>query len=106
MTADRTPLQTANRDSYHGDMQIVARHLTPTEAHMLCACLHAAGVPAEAGDTNLVQAHSLLTSAVGGACVRVPQEFVANAEEVMRAFQRGDFSLDDDFDVGAPPPAE
>lgn len=87
-------------DEYQGDMTMVARYLTPTEAHLLCSCLHAAGVPAEAGDTNLVQAHSLLIGAVGGANVRVPANFVAEALDVIAAFKRGDFELDDDFNPG------
>lgn len=88
---------------YHGDMQIVAKQLTPTEAHMLVSTLQAGGVPAEAGDTNLVQANSLWSTAVGGACVRVPAEFVAEAKakELIDAFKRGDFEIGEDFDVKA-----
>ena len=86
---------------YHGDMKIVARYLTPTEAHMLCSCLQAAGVPAETGDTNLVQAHSLLAGAIGGACLRVPEQFVQEAMEVIAAFKRGEFALGEDFDFDA-----
>ncbi len=82
------------------DMVIVARDLTPTEAHLLCSCLHAAGVPAEASDTNLVQAHSLLSVALGGARVRVPNAFLTEALDVIAAFKRGDFALGDDFDDG------
>ena len=93
----------ADEAPYLGDLEIVARYLTPTEAHMLCACLQAAGVPAETGDTNLVQAHSLLTGAVGGACLRVPASFVPQARAVIAAFERGEFALDDGFDTGGPP---
>jgi len=64
---------------------------------MLCSCLNAGGVPAEAGDTNLVQAHSLLAGAVGGASIRVPANYVAEARELIAAFKRGDFALDEDF---------
>lgn len=92
------------REDYDGDLTIVARHLTPTEAHMLCGCLSAAGIPCEAGDVHLVQTHSLLAPAVGGACVRVPADFVARAQATLDAFQRGDFALDDSFDPGAPRP--
>ena len=83
---------------YHGDMTIVARNLDATEAFMLCSCLRAAGVPADSGDTNLVQTHSLLTIAVGGACVRVPENYLAEAREIIAAFKRGEFQLDEDFD--------
>lgn len=91
-------------DTYHGDMSIVARNLDATEAHMLCSCLRAAGVPADSGDTNLVQMHSLLTIAVGGACVRVPEDYVAQAREIIEAFKSGALQLDEDFDFRAGEP--
>lgn len=90
-------------EKYLGDMVMLERGLTPTEAHMLCACLHAAGIQADAGDANLVQANSLLTIAVGGACVRVHSSQIAEAQEVLVAFRRGDFALGDDFDPGESP---
>lgn len=88
---------------YPGDMEILERDLSPTEAHLLVGCLRTAGIPADAGDTHLVQAHSLIAVAVGGAKVRVPREHLADAREVLAAFRRGDFALDDDFDVGSAP---
>ena len=39
---------------YQGDLIIVAKNLSAIEAHMLCGCLQAGGVPAETADTNLV----------------------------------------------------
>ena len=90
--------------AYQGDMVIVARQLTATEAHMLCSCLNAAGVPADAGDTNFVQTHSLLIGAVGGANVRVPANFVDEAHKVIAAFQRGDFEIGENFNVGEQAP--
>ena len=89
-------------DAYQGDWTLVARYLTPTEAHMLCACLNAGGVPARADDVELMQAHSLLAGAVGGASVRVPLAFVAEAQAVMEAFKQGAFEIGDDFDVDGP----
>ncbi len=89
-------------DDYDGDRTLVARHLTPTEAHMLCGRLRAAGIPAETGDTNTVQAHSLLAPALGGASVRVPADYLPQALATMEALQRGDFALDDSFDPGEP----
>lgn len=84
-----------------GDWLLLERGLSPTEAHLLCTCLQAAGLRASAGDTHLVQAHSLLSIAVGGACVRVPVGELAEAREVLAAFRRGEFALGDDFDPGA-----
>ena len=88
-------------EPYHGDMQIVARHLTATEVYLLCACLQAGGVPATVGDANLVQTYDWLAPAMGGANVRVPQDHVAQAQAVVAAFQRGELALDDDFDETA-----
>lgn len=87
-------------ESSQGDFVILERDLTPTEAHLLCACLRSAGVQADAGDTHIVQAHGLLAIAVGGAKVRVPGSQLEEAREVLAAFKRGDFALGDDFDVG------
>ena len=89
-------------EEYHGDMRIVARQLTPTEAQIIRSCLRAGGIPADAGDTNLVQAYSLIAPALGGACIRVPEAYVAAAKEAIAAFWRGDFELKEDFDPGHP----
>ena len=85
-------------------MVIFERNLEPTQAHLLAACLQAAGIEAEVGDATIVQMNMLMTIALGGAKVRVPQSQVPAAREVLRAFHRGTFLLDDDFDVGAPAP--
>jgi hypothetical protein len=90
-------------EEYLGDMVMLERGLTPTEAHMLCSCLQAAGIQADAWDANLVQANALLSIAVGGASVRVHSTQMAEAREVLAAFQRGDCALGDDFDPGEAP---
>jgi len=87
-------------DTYAGDLVPVARYFNPTEAQVLQACLQAADVPAVVADAGLVQANSLLTVAVGGVRVLVPEGFVAQAQEVIDAFNRGDLELGDDADVG------
>jgi hypothetical protein len=88
---------------YLGDMVILEKGLEPTEAHMLVACLAAAGIHADAGDTNMVQMHTLLSIAMGGASVRVAQSQQIEAKAVLAAYRRGDFALDDDFDPGVGP---
>lgn len=85
---------------YLGDLVILVRDLSPTEAHLLCGCLQSAGIHADAGDAHIVQAHGLLTIAVGGAKVRVPSAQLEEARGVLAAFRRGDFALGDDFDPG------
>lgn len=82
--------------AYEGDFETVARFLNPTDAHVVCACLVAAGLPAIVADANLAQTNSLWAVAIGGARVLVPSSRVAEAKEVIAAFNRGDFALSDD----------
>lgn len=87
-------------EPYLGDLVLLARNLKPTEAHILASCLAAAGIQAVTGDTNTVQTNSLWSIALGGAKVRVPQSQWLQAQQVLKAYRRGDFTLGDDFDVG------
>jgi hypothetical protein len=82
-------------DPEDGDWQTLATFFNPTEAYLLRGCLQAGGVPAVVADAHLVQTHSLLASAVQ-VRVLVPARRAADAEAVMAAYQRGDFSLPDD----------
>jgi hypothetical protein len=95
-----TNVENAAPQPYQGDQTIVAKNLSATEAHILCACLRAAGIAAQTADTNLVQTHNLLAIAVGGASVRVAANDVVQAHAVIAAFDRGEYALDDDFNVG------
>jgi len=90
----------AASDIYAGDFVSVASYFNPTEAHVLRACLQAADVPAVVADAGLVQANLLLTVALGGVRVLVPEGFVAQARDIIDAFNRGDLELKDDTDVG------
>jgi hypothetical protein len=85
-----------NDDDYLGDMVLLVRNLEPTEAHLLCGLLRSCGIEALAGDTGIVQAHSLLSIAVGGANVRVPAAQLDEAQAIHAAYLRGEFSLDKD----------
>lgn len=88
------------KDAASGDLVIAARYYIPTDAHIVRGCLVAAGIPAVVVDDNLVQTNSLLTAAVGGVRVLVPETYLQHANEVIEAFNRGDFALKDDEDVG------
>lgn len=83
---------------YEGDFETVAQLLNPMDANVLSGCLEAAGNPTVVADTNLVQLNSLLAIAVGGVRIRVPAARVAEAKDVIKAFNRGDFALPDDDD--------
>jgi hypothetical protein len=78
---------------YLGDFVVVATHLKPFEADLLKTMLESSGIPAEAGDVNMVRMHGLLFNALGGANLRVPQAFVDQARELLGAFKRGELSL-------------
>lgn len=88
----------AREPDYQGDWVIVAQYLSFAEVHILRSLLQNAGIPAEVADAQLVQTDALLIPALRGARLRVPQTRVAEAQEVIAAFKRGDFALGEDFD--------
>ena len=84
----------------HSEFCTVARYLIPTEAHVVCGCLQAAGIAAVVVDDQYVQSNLLLAPAIGGVRVLVPEQDLSAAQEVLQAFERGDLALGDDADVG------
>ena len=67
---------------------------------MLKACLESNGVDATVADAHLVQANEFLTTAVGGVRILVTDAQLERAQEILRAYEAGEYRLDDDFDVG------
>ena len=88
----------ARQPEYQGDWVIVAEYLSFAEVHILRSLLQGAGIPAEVADAQLVQTDALLIPALRGARLRVPATRLAEAQEVMAAFKRGDFELGEDFE--------
>jgi hypothetical protein len=82
------------------DLFEVARYLIPMEASLVQGCLVASGIPAVLADAHLVQTDLLLAPALGGVRILVPEEHLVQAQAVLEAFQRGEFALDEDADVG------
>jgi len=82
------------------DLFEVARYLIPMEASLVQGCLVAAGVPAVLADAHLVQTDLLLAPALGGVRILVPEDHLAQAQAVLEAYQRGEYALDEDADVG------
>lgn len=83
---------------YHaddGDWTTLTTVFSPTEAWLLRGVLQAAGVPAAVADAHLVQTHGLLAPAIP-VRVQVPERWRARAEDVLAAFERGDYGLSDD----------
>jgi hypothetical protein len=82
------------------DFVTVAKYFLPMDAHIVCGCLAAAGVAATVADAHLLQTDSLLTPALGGVRILVPADQLQRAHAVIDAFNRGEFQLEDDIDVG------
>jgi hypothetical protein len=84
------------------DLFVVAKCLVPTDAYLLQGCLVAGGVPAVVADANHVQADLLIAPALGGVRILAPAAFLVQAKEILAAYERGDYRLDEDADVGDP----
>lgn len=90
------PAPSANDpEEYKGDFAMVAQFLNPTDAHVLCSCLIASGIPAVLADANLVQVNALWAIALGGTRLLVPATYVAEALALIDAYDRGDLALPD-----------
>jgi hypothetical protein len=84
------------------DLFAVAKYLIPIEASLVQGCLAASGIPAVLADAHLMQTDLLLAPALGGVRILVPAAHLLQAQAVLAAFERGEYQLDDDADVGAP----
>jgi hypothetical protein len=82
------------------DLFVVAKYMIPIDASLMQGCLVAAGIPAVLADANLVQTDMLLAPALGGVRILVPREFLVASTAVMAAFERGEYALDENADVG------
>lgn len=63
-------------------MKIVARFSTPAEAHLLVARLSSAGIAASIRDEYTVTFNWLLSNAIGGVKVEVPEDDFDAAREI------------------------
>jgi len=94
-----TALDAAESVGGMGDLILVATFTMPVEAHILRTCLEARDVPAVVADEHLVQAYSLASSAIGGVRVLVPKSHVDKAREIIDAYNRGEYALDENADL-------
>ncbi|MFK3740146.1 putative signal transducing protein [Massilia sp. TN1-12] len=82
------------------DLFEVARYLIPMEASLVQGCLVASGIPAVLADAHLMQTDLLLAPALGGVRILAPRDYLDQAQAVLAAFERGEFALGEDADVG------
>ena len=80
------------------DLVSVARFSNPVEANVLRACLESHGIYAFVWGEHLGTANVFLSMASGGIRVQVREDQVDQAKEVIAAFERGDFAIDDDHE--------
>jgi hypothetical protein len=78
----------------------VARSLVPTELQILRARLEGDGIPALVVDEGINRINSLWSIAVGGARLLVPQQFAADAKQIIALVRSGKFSLREGDDLG------
>lgn len=96
-------------EGYHhveNDYRIVARLTDPLEAQLIRGCMNAAGIAAVIADEQHTQANLLAAIALGGVRLMVPASDLAQAQDMLAAYERGDFTLADDADVGPAAPAD
>ena len=84
------------------DLFVVAKCMVPTDAWLLQGCLAAGGVPAVVADAHHVQADLLIAPALGGVRILAPAAYLAQAAAIIAAYERGDYAIGDDADVGEP----
>ena len=83
-------------DDSLGDVICLVRLHDLMEAQVLCARLEAEGIPAVAGDAELIRANGFLRQALGGIRIMVHEANAERARQVWEALKRGDYALDED----------
>ena len=78
------------------DLVTVAQFSDPLKANVLRAYLESHGIFAYIWGEHLGVANIFLSTASGGMRVQVRSDQVDQAREVIAAFERGDFALDED----------
>jgi Zn-dependent alcohol dehydrogenase len=86
------------------DLYVVATRPLPTDAAMVQGCLVASGVPAMLSDANMVQAYAGAVTGFGGVRIMVAARYLQQAIDVLAAYDRGEFALDESADVGTMAP--
>ena len=82
--------------TYEGDFVRVATTETPTEAYLLHGVLTQAGLNPQLVGAETVRMWSLMTHALGGVGLLVPQSEEAAARELLAEYAAGEFELPDE----------
>jgi hypothetical protein len=97
-TGDLTPEERAELPDSNPDADLVtiARYSNPLEANVLRSCLESQGVFAFLWGEHLGTANVFLSVISGGIRLQVRRDQVEKAKEVIAAFERGDFAIDEE----------
>lgn len=74
-------------------LRTVATYVDPIEANILKARLEAEGIAAFVFDEHLIRMNWLYSNALGGAKVKVHEDRVEAAEEIIQAIEAGEYEL-------------
>jgi hypothetical protein len=97
--SEQQPEESADSDFYPDsdvDLVTIARFTNPLEANVLRNCLESHGVFAFIWGEHLGTANHLWSVASGGMRLQVRSDQVEQAKEVIAAFERGDFAIDEE----------
>lgn len=75
---------------------VVATYLDATQAHVAKGLLESEGIDAVLRDEHLVTANWMLSNALGGVRLMVPQSREAEAQRLLQQVNRGEFALDEE----------
>lgn len=88
--------EAGSEDSFNGELTLLRNQLTGPTAHVLCAFLESEGIPASVEGLHWSTMYSLISYSTGGVRLMVHEGNLARARELLAAFDRGDFALDED----------
>ena len=84
-----------------GPLVICSRFVSPVDAEIFAARLHAEGVTAHVMDANTVYSDGFAGGVgTGGIRVMVPESQLDQSRRVLAAYNAGEYAIDEDFDPG------
>ena len=83
-----------------GPLRICTRFLLPLDAEIFAARLQADGIAAVVMDSNTIYANGAFHTSLGmgGVRVMVPESQMAEAQQILAAYNAGEFAIDENFD--------
>jgi len=100
-TSDTAAIPTEEPENLDVDLDTIAEFWNPLQANLLRACLESHGIFAYVWGEHLGTANILLSVSGGGLRVQVRSDQVAQAKEIIAAFERGEFEVRDSPETAA-----